>query len=104
MLLNLAVNARGDAMPDGGVLTFAAENVTIDAPTTPPPAATPSPALHVPASVSVATPAAASGLTPLERIFEPFFTATKEVGKGTGLALSTAQAIVKSHHRLHHRL
>lgn len=92
VLLNLCVNAR-DAMPGGGQLIIAAENVTLDA--------------HY-ADVNIDAKAGlyvvlrvednGTGIRPdvLERIFDPFFT-TKEVGKGTGLGLSTSMAIVKSH-------
>jgi hypothetical protein len=92
VLLNLALNAR-DAMPDGGSLSFAAENFIVDehyASITPNAAVGP----HVVLRVSDS----GSGMprVTLDKIFDPFFT-TKEVGKGTGLGLSTALGIVKSH-------
>ena len=92
VLLNLCLNAR-DAMPGGGLLTIAADNVDIDAHN----AATeigatagPNVVLHVTDS--------GSGMSAelIDKIFDPFFT-TKEVGKGTGLGLSTARTIVESH-------
>jgi len=92
VLLNLAVNAR-DAMPDGGSLSFAAENFTVDehyASITP--NAEPGP--HV--VVRVSDNGSGIPRATLDKIFDPFFT-TKEVGKGTGLGLSTALGIVKSH-------
>jgi PAS domain S-box-containing protein len=92
VLLNLCVNAR-DAMPAGGVLTLAAENVALENKVTPL-QVEPVSGQHVVISVSDT----GHGIEPhvLQKIFEPFFT-TKEPGKGTGLGLSTVQGIVKSH-------
>ncbi len=92
VLMNLSVNAR-DAMPHGGTLTFAAENVTIDAQYA---------SMNIEAKpgpfVLIQVEDTGSGMSAavLEKIFDPFFT-TKEIGKGTGLGLSTSLAIVKSH-------
>jgi PAS domain S-box-containing protein len=92
VLLNLCVNAR-DAMPEGGTLTLAAENVQLDAHyARVNPAASPGP------YVVLRIEDTGTGIAPavIERMFDPFFT-TKEIGKGTGLGLSTSLAIVKSH-------
>ena len=92
VLMNLCVNAR-DAMPQGGLLTLKAENRQIH----PEEArqlidAAPGPYLVITiADTGTGIPPAS-----LEKIFEPFFT-TKEPGRGTGLGLSTAHAIIKGH-------
>jgi signal transduction histidine kinase len=75
-ILNLCLNAR-DAMPDGGVITIAIENVQVadeDGGS----------ADRVKISVSDT----GHGMTPevKARVFEPFFT-TKDVSKGSGLGL-----------------
>ncbi|MGL5880800.1 MAG: ATP-binding protein, partial [Xenococcaceae cyanobacterium] len=92
VLMNLCVNAR-DAMPDGGVLTIAAGNFSIDRHNV---------KMHPDAKVgeyiAVTVSDTGEGMSPeiIDRIFEPFYT-TKEIGKGTGLGLSTVLGIVNSH-------
>ncbi|MBA2272251.1 MAG: PAS domain S-box protein [Chthoniobacterales bacterium] len=92
VLLNLAVNAR-DAMPAGGKLVLAAENFEVDEHYA---AMTPGtkPGPHVLINVSDT----GTGIPPhvIEKMYDPFFT-TKEIGKGSGLGLSTVLGIVKSH-------
>jgi CheY-like chemotaxis protein len=90
VLMNLVVNAR-DAMPNGGKLTIATENATLDED-------------HackskgaVPGNyVMLSVTDTGTGMTDEVKahLFEAFFT-TKASGKGTGLGLSTCQTIVQ---------
>ena len=79
-VLNLALNAR-DAMPDGGRLRISAQRET---------GATGSPSLEDGDYVRMTVTDTGTGMdeATLKRCSEPFFT-TKEVGRGTGLGLST---------------
>jgi len=81
-LLNLAINAR-DAMPDGGHLKIATQNVRVDAINANGPALTPGNYICISVSDS------GTGMSPevVARAFDPFFT-TKPIGQGTGLGLS----------------
>jgi two-component system cell cycle sensor histidine kinase/response regulator CckA len=92
VLLNLCVNAR-DAMPDGGSLSLAADNVTLDEAS-----ARAIPDGRAGEFVVLLVSDTGSGMPPevLAKVFEPFFT-TKPEGKGTGLGLSTSVRIVKAH-------
>lgn len=89
VLINLAVNAR-DAMPAGGTLTIAAENVTVT-PAAPVSDVKPGPYVRI----RVADTGVGIAPEHLEKIFDSFFT-TKTAGQGTGLGLPTVTGIVRA--------
>jgi signal transduction histidine kinase/CheY-like chemotaxis protein len=90
LLVSLGNNGI-EAMPDGGVLTLATARATAGAFGAPD-------AMASREYVRVEVRDTGRGISPelLPRIFEPFFT-TKDAGRGSGLGLATAYAVL-SHH------
>ncbi|HIP39275.1 MAG TPA: PAS domain S-box protein [Desulfocapsa sulfexigens] len=90
ILINLAVNSR-DAMPDGGKLTIEAFNLNLSKQNN---------MYHQQIAIGdyvmLRVSDTGEGMSPeiQKLMFEPFFT-TKDVGKGTGLGMSTVYGIVK---------
>jgi signal transduction histidine kinase len=94
ILLNLVVNSR-DAMPQGGAISIATRNDSVDQKMAASYGVTAGPYALLEVSDT------GTGLSPeaQKRLFEPFFT-TKPMGKGTGLGLCTIYGIVKQNRGL----
>jgi nitrogen-specific signal transduction histidine kinase len=92
IIVNLAVNAR-DAMPDGGELTLATDNVVLDEEycTTHPGA---KPGEYV--RLTVSDTGHGIDKDTLSRVFDPFFT-TRGLGNRSGLGLAVVRGIVEMH-------
>ena len=89
VILNLVVNAR-DAMPAGGRITIRTADLELGSEEARPRPASPGPWVLL----SVADTGQGMDEDTKAHLFEPFFT-TKELGKGTGLGMSTVYAIVE---------
>jgi two-component system cell cycle sensor histidine kinase/response regulator CckA len=91
VLINLLVNGV-QAMSQGGELLVQTENVSLGQDETAHQGVPPGEFVRI----TVKDTGVGMDQATLQRIFEPFFT-TREVGQGTGLGLSTAYGIVRTH-------
>ena len=89
VLINLAVNAR-DAMPGGGTLTIATENITTAADSA---GAGTRPRQERQVQLRISDTGTGMTADVIEHAFDPFFT-TKDASKGTGLGLATVYGII----------
>ena len=92
VIMNILVNAR-DAMPKGGKISIATENVMIENTIS----------MNIPDSrlgryicLSIMDSGVGIDGKIIDQIFEPFFT-TKEAGSGSGIGLSVVYGIIKQH-------
>jgi PAS domain S-box-containing protein len=92
VMMNLCLNAR-DAMPSGGKLEIELSNKVLDEMYA---ELTPDAKAGAYVMLRVSDSGAGMPAEVMDKIFEPFFT-TKEVGSGSGLGLSTALGIARSH-------
>ncbi len=96
VMVNLFVNAA-QAMPGGGTLSIASENVILDSRFVAP--------YNLPegnyVKISVIDTGSGMDEKTKSRIFDPFFT-TRERGRGTGLGLASVYGIVKNHNGVIH--
>lgn len=95
ILMNLAVNAR-DAMPDGGTLTVATEDIILDEEFCKTHVGI-QPGEYV--QLTVSDTGHGMDKETATHVFEPFYT-TKDVGRGTGLGLPMVYGIVQQHRGL----